>query len=304
MDTRNVILYGRPNLVRPNLVMGFEGWADAARISSGVVGQLRDRLHVQRLAEIKPDDFYVFQSPGEEARRPLTDVEDGLVHALRLPSTVFRFFKNRKGAPDLIISLAREPELRWPTYVDTVLSLAEEFGVERLYTVGGTYNNVPHTVDPMVTAVVSDESLKAEMAGLDIGLTEYGGPSSIHTLFAVAAKERGLPTVCLWGHAPYYVQVPNAKVCYGILSRLVRLLDIRIELDELSKAADYLDEQVDEAVRQSPELQEYVSGLELAYGGADQAAAEPPDEDLIREVEAFLRMKSREQPPGEEDAGA
>ena len=98
MDSRDVVRFGRPNLFRPNLVMGFEGWADAARISSGVVGQLRDRLRIKRLAEIRPDEFYIFQSPEGEARRPHTDVEEGLIRELKLPSTVFWFFKNRKGA--------------------------------------------------------------------------------------------------------------------------------------------------------------------------------------------------------------
>jgi len=300
MDSQSVVRYGRPNLVRPNLVMGFEGWADAARISSGVIGQMRDRLRFKRLAEIKPDEFYAFQTPDSEVRRPHAEVEEGVIRALKLPSTVFRFFKNRRGAPDLIVSLAPEPELRWNRYAGLVLDLAQDFGVQRIYTIGGTFNSVPHTVDPIVTAVVSDEVLRDEMAEHGIGLTEYVGPSSIHTLLAMAAKERGLQAVGLWGHAPYYVQVPNAKVCHGILRRLVPMLGIDIDLSELAKAAEYLDQQVDDIVSRRPELREYVAGLEQAYGGAGFAAA-PPDADLIREVEEFLRRTS-ERPPGDEDS--
>jgi proteasome assembly chaperone (PAC2) family protein len=301
MDSQSVVLYGRPNLFRPNLVMGFEGWADAARISSGVVGQMRDRLRLKRLAEIKPDEFYIFQTPDTEARRPQADVQSGLVRALKLPSTVIRFFKNRRGAPDLIVSLAPEPELRWNRYAGLVLDLAQDFGVQRIYTIGGTYNNVPHTVAPIVTAVISDETLRGEMAERGIGLTEYEGPSSIHTLLAVAAKERGLQAVGLWGHAPYYVQVPNAKVCHGILSKLAPMLDVDIDLSELGKAAEYLDQQVNDIVSRRPELREYVTGLEQAYGGVGHAAA-PPDAELIREVEEFLRRKGEDLPPGDKGA--
>jgi proteasome assembly chaperone (PAC2) family protein len=231
-------------------------------------------------------------------------VEGGQVRALSLPSTVFRFFKNRRGSPDLIIALAAEPELKWDSYAELVLNLAEELGVERLYTIGGTYGNVPHSVDPIVTAVLSDESLNPEMTERGIGLTEYEGPSSIHTLLVVAARERGLPAVALWGYAPYYVQVPNPKVCHGILSRLAPMLDVHIEIEDLRRAAEYLDEQVSDAVRQSPELQEYVSGIELAYGGAGYPAAVPPHEDVIREVEEFLRSRSREDQPPSGDGGA
>lgn len=37
--------------------MGFEEWPDAGKVSSGVVGYLRDKLQARKFAEIKPDDF-------------------------------------------------------------------------------------------------------------------------------------------------------------------------------------------------------------------------------------------------------
>ncbi len=200
-------------------------------------------------------------------------------------------------APDLIIALAAEPDLKWKSYAELVLDLAEELGVERLFTIGGTYGNVPHSVDPIVTAVLSHKSMNPEMAKRGTGLTEYAGPSSIHTMLVVAARERGLPAVALWGHAPYYVQVPNPKICHGILNMLAPMLDIDIELEDLRRAAKYLDEQVNDAVRQSPQLQEYVSGIELAYGRTGSPAAVPPHENVIREIEEFLRASSREGPP-------
>jgi len=55
-----IIRHHRPELNRPYLVAGFEGWPDAGRVSSGVVGYLRDKLNARKCAEVKPDDFYIF----------------------------------------------------------------------------------------------------------------------------------------------------------------------------------------------------------------------------------------------------
>ena len=66
----NVIIYEMPELNSPYLVAGFVGWPDAGRISTGVIGYLRDKLKAEKFAEIKPDAFYVFQSPGAELLRP------------------------------------------------------------------------------------------------------------------------------------------------------------------------------------------------------------------------------------------
>jgi len=295
MEMQRLIIYERPNLVQPYLVMGFEGWPDAGRVSSGVASQLKDRLETKKFAEVKADDFYLFQSPGIEVRRPLTDIEDGLVKSLSLPSTIFWFFKNDKSAHDLIISLGMEPELRWNSYVDLVLDLAREFGVQRLYTIGGTYDTVPHTMEPMISAVINDASLKAEMREYGVGLIDYKGPSSIHTTLVVSAEKRELKAVSLWGHVPSYIQVPNAKVCYGILSKLTKMLDIAVDLADLKKAGEYLDDQVSMAIKQKPELEDYVRRLEEAYSKGKYRAGEPLAEDIIKEVEDFLRKRKDEE---------
>jgi len=287
-ERQSLITYGRPNLVRPNLVMGFEGWANAGMVSSGVVGELKDRLHFKKLAEIKPDEFHLFHSQGIESGRPLADVRDGMVRTLSLPSTLFWFHKDEKAAHDLVISLGTEPELRWKEYVALVLDFAQDYGIERLYTIGGSYDNVPHSVEPILTAVISDESLKAEMTEYGVGFTDYRGPSSIHTWLVVAARKRGIKAVSLWGHIPYYVQVPNAKVCYSMLSRLTKMLNIAIDFEDLRKVGEDLDEKVSSAISQKPELESYLKRLEEDYGKGDQTS-KPLEDDIIKEVEDFLR---------------
>jgi proteasome assembly chaperone (PAC2) family protein len=294
MKSGNLTIYEKPKLVKPYLVIGFEGWPDAGRVSSGVVSYLREKLDTSRLAEVKSDDFYLFQSAGAESRRPVADIENGLVASLDLPATTFWFHKGQKSAHDLIVSLGREPELKWDDYVNLVLGLAQDFGVVRIYTVGGTYDVVPHTMEPIMSAVLSAPGLESEMRAYEIPLINYRGPSSIHTMLLVSAGRRNIEAVSLWGYVPHYVQVPNAKVCYGILSRLAEMLGVALDLEDVRRGSEHLDEMVDKAVAQKPELQEYVRRLELEYGKSKDELGEPLKEDIIREIEDFLRRKGEE----------
>ena len=89
--------------------------------------------------------------------------------------------------------------------------------------------------------------------------------------------------------------MPNAKVCYSILGKLARMLEIALDLEDLKKASEYLDDQVSKAIKQKPELEDYVSRLEEEYSKGRYEAGEPLAEDIIKEVEDFLRKKKDEE---------
>ena len=294
MSEQSLIIYQRPKLVKPYLVMGFEGWPDAGKVSSGAIAYLRDKLACRKLAEVKPDDFYLFQSPGAEVGRPVTEIEGGLVKALSRPTTTFWFYKTKGSAHDLVLMLGREPELRWGDYVSLILDLAQDFGVVRIYTIGGTYDVVPHTIEPLLGVVLSDSSLEAEMRGYGVQPINYKGPSSVHTTLLVSASERHIEMVSLWGYVPHYVQVPNTKVCYRVLSDLARMLDIALSLDDIRQQSAQLDDMIDKAISQKPELQDYVRRLEAEYSQGRYEAGETLKEDIIKDIEDFLRKRGDE----------
>lgn len=284
----SVIVYEKPELNRPYLVAGFEGWPDAGKVSTGAVGYLRDTLQAEMFAEIKPDDFYIYQAPGVELVRPTASIQQGVVRQLDMPSACFWAWHDDRAEHDVVLLLGVEPHLRWNEFADSVLDFAGELGVERLFTVGGVNNWVPHTIEPVVSVVANDPELARELGRHGADATTYEGPSSVHTLLLLSAGNRGLKAASLWGHAPFYIQVPNTKVCYGVLKVLSETMSIDFDLDEIREAADELDEQISSAMEQKPELKEYVRRLEEQYriGGRYE---EPLGQDVIHDVEDFLR---------------
>lgn len=89
--------------------------------------------------------------------------------------------------------------------------------------------------------------------------------------------------------------MPNAKVCYGILSKLTKMLEIALDLEDLKKAGEYLDDQVGKAIKQKPELEDYVRRLEEESSKGRYQAGEPLAEDIIKEVEDFLKKRKDEE---------
>jgi proteasome assembly chaperone (PAC2) family protein len=288
----NVVIYEMPKLNSPYLIAGFEGWSDAGGVSTGVVGYLRQRLMTKKFAEFNSDNFYIFQSHRTELSRPSTVIENGLVKELTFPSSLFSAWQNEKTTHDLVLLFGAEPHLRWHEYAESALDLAQKLGVEMIYSIGGTYDKVPHTREPIVSAVVNDSEIADELRKYDIKTTDYKGPSSIHTLLLVSAGERGIKAASLWGHAPHYIQAPNAKVCHSILKKLTTMLKIELDLNDVREASEHLDEQINKVIEQRPELSEYLRRLEEEYKVAGgEETDELLAEDIIKEVEELLRKK-------------
>lgn len=287
----NIILYEKPELREPFLIVGFSGWPNAAEISTQTVNYLVRKLRARKFAEIKPEEFYVFTT-----NRPVTDAEAGLIKSLKFPATEFYF--HRWGEKDLIFLLGQEPDLKWKQYAETVFNFVAQWGVRRIYTIGGEYAQVPHTKPTRIWIVVSEERLKKEISFERQGI-EYQGPTSIHTYFLMLCKERGMECIGLWGDAPHYIQIPNPVAGYWMLKKVTEIIPIGIDLEEVRQAAIAFDYQIDKALAQSTEMQSYVRRLEEIYEKGERHK-EVMEGDIVKEAEEFLRRLQEQQ--GEESA--
>ena len=284
-----------PVLYRPMLILGFEGWPDAAAISSFSMEYLIENLGAKKFASMASGNFYQTSSS-----RPVATIKGGRLLELKFPKNHF-YYSRSDGAPDVILFQGIEPHLRWSLFVDLLLRLAERFDVSEIFTVGGTYDYVPHTMAPMVSAVFSHDALKERVIRAGLALTEYNGPISIHTFILEAGRKRGLKVISLWGHAPQYLQTQNIKVAHAVLRKLVDLTGIDLNLSELQKATEFFDQQVNQLVGQDPKLQEVISKLEKVYKPSDASSSgsgeepESKNEEKVIYLQAFLKRPEDEE---------
>ena len=57
-----IIYLEKPNLHKPFLIIGFEGWPNAAEVSSSALQQLVENLSAKRFASIPMESFYQMSS--------------------------------------------------------------------------------------------------------------------------------------------------------------------------------------------------------------------------------------------------
>jgi len=289
-----MIYLEKPNLSKPTLVIGFEGWPNAAEVSSSVLQYLIEKLEAKKFASIPIENFYQLSSS-----RPVAVIKQGRLRELKFPGNYFYYSKN-PSSKDFILFQGVEPHFRWSLFIDLLFGLAEKFDVSQILTIGGTYDYIPHTYPPMVSALFNHEDLKEKVTLAGLGLTEYTGPISIHTFILESAKKRGLKAISLWGHAPQYLQTKNVKVVYSVLRSLINLTEMKIDLSEMERASDYFVQQVNHLVEQDPKLLEVISKLEEVYRRSEKVPVlskqeEGTKEDKVVYIQAFLRKQEDEE---------
>ncbi len=258
-------IYQRPLLSNPSLLVGFTGWMDGGDVSSGSVAYLQKKFAAEMIAEIDPQEFYLFNFPGsmEEVAqfRPYTLIKEGIITEFHYPQNQF-FCASKEN---LLLFLGKEPNMRWNEYAENIFALGKEFGVKRIYFVGSVSGLIPHTREPRVSCSVSDEKLKEELKDYNFRFNDYEGPASITTLLTLMASHRGIEMINLVVEIPMYIQATNPRGISSVLRILSSLLNLPLVGEDLENMREEFDRSVEKIVKNYPDLVERIKKLEENY---------------------------------------
>jgi proteasome assembly chaperone (PAC2) family protein len=274
----------RPDGLRaPALVCAFKGWNDAGESATSALTFMGMGLDATRFATIDPEDFVDFQ-----ATRPEVRLVDGLSRDVDWPEWEIYEARVPRAPRDLVLLSGPEPSMRWRTFCDTVVELAEALGVQLVVTLGALLADVPHSRPVSVTGMASDLGLIQRM---DLQAPTYEGPTGITGVLHSACADAGLPSCSLWAAVPHYVAVvPNPKGALAILRRLETLVGVTVDASSLEEAAVDYERQVSRAVEMDPEVQAFVERLEKAAD--EEGSPDVPSGDVLaREFQRFLRQR-------------
>ena len=270
----------RPDLENPILVLAFEGWNDAGDAASTAARHVRDRFAGEVFATIDPEPFYDFT-----ANRPMIRLEDGN-RVIDWPENSFAAVSNLDIPHDLIVMVGHEPQLKWRTYSEQIISIVEEFDVDLIVSLGALIADVTHSRPTPVYASGNDAKLIAE---LDLEPSSYEGPTGIVGVVHQALRAQGYGSISLWGTVPSYVpHATSPKATLALVGRLGQLLNINVPTTALEIAAAAYERQINDLVDDDEETKAYISQLEQQY---DSIKPESSDE-LIKELEEFLRDRN------------
>lgn len=304
---------GEAGLRRPHALVAFGGWVDAGSGGTGAVRHLIGSLKTRKLAEIDPEEFYSFTDT-----RPLVSIVGAGERAVHWPRGEFHGATIDEHDTDVLLVVAPEPNLKWPTFAETVLDVLQRFDVQSIVCIGSIFGAVPHRGDVRMTGWANTDELRNALQQNNIVFTDYEGPTGFVTVLVSAAKARGIPAVAVFGFAPNYIQgVPNPRVSHALLKTFSAITGIPLALTDLDRAGRALLRQVDRLLQDQPQLREQVDRMLSMMTSMEPQTDQPDDEPgqpdqpqpnvelpsaqaVVSELEEFLKQLRREDTGGSE----
>ena len=272
------------------MVVAFAGWPDAAEAATRAIRYMVRKLPTNKLAEINPEEYYDFT-----INRPHIRLNKSKNRIIKWPTNEFYSYIPKDDPNNgILMYVGTEPNLKWSTFSETILEVADRVGVEVVVTLGALLDAVPHTRKVRVTGKSNDTEIIEKAAWLKITNTEYQGPTGIHSPFAEGCTNRNLSHASIWSHCPHYVQTsPNPIASYALLEKLKDIITIDLDMNELFLAGEAFQEEISKAIDKQPDVKSYVSKLESQYDKSYKITSDiPTSKDMVEEIEEFLRTQT------------
>jgi proteasome assembly chaperone (PAC2) family protein len=268
------------------VIAAFEGWNDAGDAATTAANAVIDQCNGRGFAAIEPEEFYDFTTV-----RPLVRLDSDGARSIHWPETTLSLCPPTDLRPALVVVTGVEPQLRWRTFCNQIVGVAQQLNASMLVTLGALLADVPHTRPTEVFGTTEDETIRGRTS---LPASSYEGPTGILGALNSIARSRSLPTASLWAAVPSYVpSAPSPKAAVSLISSLSSLIEVPLETDELEISAESYQQQVDELVAEDEDTAQYVRQLEETFDESPDATpivTGPADADeLVAEVERFLR---------------
>ncbi len=265
----------RPHLRQPTAILAFTGWGDAGESSTDAARHLVASYQAETVARFESDPYFDFQ-----VNRPIVALDEAGVRSIAWPTT--ELLVVRLDDLDLVVVLGEEPNYRWKKFVTELGDALTELGVKTAVTIGAFVGQVAHTLPVPIVGSSTSGRVVTQHGLLP---SRYEGPTGIVGVLNQALEARGIETVSLWAAVPHYLS--NQAYPPGVealLRKSADVIGVNFDTSELERQSSEFRATVDAAVDESDELADYVRQLET-----DAMDSEDPAEDLVQEIEQYLR---------------
>jgi proteasome assembly chaperone (PAC2) family protein len=278
----------RPALRDPFLVVHLTGWTDAGLAGQTAAVFLHSRWNARTLGTFDADELLDFRD-----RRPVVRLASGTIEEVRW-SPIELSLAAPGGERDALLLTGPEPDFRWGGFCEQVVDAARELGVGEVFGLGGFPAPAVHTDPVPVVGTSADPELAGRLETVP-ALVEL--PAGIQTVLEERLHRAGIQATGLWARVPPYLAGgSHPPAALALVRTLAGLAGVEVDVTELEAASkDHL-EQVEQAIRERPQIAEFIEQIRgLVEQGADDRV--PSGDQIAAELELFLR----EQPPDSGD---
>jgi proteasome assembly chaperone (PAC2) family protein len=284
-------------LHNPVVVAAFTGWNDAGDAASTAVRTMIESSGATALAEIDPEPFTDFATV-----RPHVRLDEHRTRSIVWP-TVGVWGATTPGT-DVVLILGPEPALRWRTFCEQLVGVADRLNARTAFTLGALLADVPHTRRTQVIATATDPDL---MDRFDLEPSRYEGPTGIVGVLHDALSRAGFPTASLWAAVPgYAAQLPSPRATFALLEKACTMMGTPAPVAGVAAEIDDYDAKVAALISDDDDLVTYVTRLEAMVDEMEDDEDDLDDDDLatidetdpaqlVDEVEQYLRNHPTEE---------
>lgn len=251
----------KPSAEEIYMIAGWQQWADAGAISSGLPQYLVTHIGARKIGEIDADGFYLFQIPGtHHLLRPEVNFEDG--YSKEIMPRRNEFYYAELGDKGLLLFSGEEPHMNIDRYADGLFEVMQEFNVQRGVVVGGVYGAMPYEKDREVSCTYSLPGMKKELESYAVRFSNYQGGATIGSYLVDRAEQHNCELFVFNAFVPAYdfSQASSAiqgvriehdyKAWYELMRRFNHMFGLGVDLSDLDRQSEELLTSIDKKIEE------------------------------------------------------
>lgn len=238
---KDIVIFKDVNPKNPVFIAAWPGMGHVALKSAEY---LKNKLGAQLFARM----------PGQRFFHP-TDINitNSIIQNINLPEGRFYFWQDPNGKNDLIIFIGDQqpPAEKNMAYAAAILDFMMPFEAKMILTFAAVLSSIDHWHSPKVWIAATNQKMLDDFQALDAQRMPTGQISGLNGLFLALAERKKFKGACLLGEIPFYAgTIENPKASLAVLHSLMRFLEIRIDLVELSLAAKHMEGEMEKLMTQ------------------------------------------------------
>ena len=208
-------------------------------------------------------------------------INSGLVQPFRYPKSQVFSWRNPDGPQDLLVFIgeAQPPHGRYD-FCRKLVDFAQREGVTKIFTFAAMATNTELQDESRVVGVATDKVTLHRMLDNEIQVLSGGSISGMNGVLLGVAAERRIPGGCLLGEIPrMFAGVPYPKATVSVLKTLNHLINLNIDLSELTLESERNEAQLSQMLEQVRRLEQ------------QQRRSQPSEEDQTFTPDPFENEK-------------
>ncbi|HIE44447.1 MAG TPA: hypothetical protein EYP78_06610 [Candidatus Omnitrophica bacterium] len=271
-----VRFFFKPKIKKSVLVAA---WPGMGSVAFRTVSYLVKKLGAKEFAEIPSIHYY---SP------TAVTANNGVIQPPYFPKNRFYYYSTNQSSQDIIMFLgeAQPSSSNQYEFAKEVVNLARRLDVKLIYTMAGMLTYEDKQEDLRVWSVATNLQFVNRLRAYNVSPMKKAHISGLNGLLLGVAKEMGTPGICLLGELPYYaIQIEYTPSCLAVLKVLTRMLNIKIDMEEMEKSSLVCKRQIQKILAQLKQAKEQGAGGELMH-------TEEEEGDLMKRIEKELGISS------------